>query len=124
MLACLHVQSMSPGLKRARQPFLVKNAVTGVILGAFTVGVYAYSMQAVKQEEFEDLDDKAKQMGYVRENQKKEESDLRVLSKDEEMKVMQSALDNVVNRKPWCVFSLLFVGYLLTQSPDYYTQFI
>jgi len=115
---------MSPGLKRARQPFLVKNAVTGVILGAFTVGVYAYSMQAVKQEEFEDLDDKAKQMGYVRENQKKEESDLRVLSKDEEMKVMQSALDNVVNRKPWCVSSPLFIVYLLIQCPDNCTRFI
>lgn len=50
-------QSMSPGLKRAREPYRVKNAILGLTLGAFAVGVWAYSISAVKQDVFDDIDD-------------------------------------------------------------------
>ncbi|KAJ5082044.1 hypothetical protein N7532_011087 [Penicillium argentinense] len=42
-------------LLRARRPFLVKNALTGFGLFAFTIGVYAYTIRAVGQEEFSDV---------------------------------------------------------------------
>lgn len=47
---------MSPGLKRAREPYRLKNAVTGLALGAFAVGIWAYSISAVKQDVFDDVD--------------------------------------------------------------------
>lgn len=53
---------MSPGLLRARAPYRIKNAVTGVLLGAFVVGVWAYSMKAVQQDVFDDVDEEAKQL--------------------------------------------------------------
>lgn len=56
----VRTQAMSPGLKRAREPFRIPNALTGFVLGAFAVGVYSYSIYAVKQDEFEDLDDEVK----------------------------------------------------------------
>ena len=52
-------QSMSPGLKRAREPYRVKNAIVGLALGAFAVGVWAYSISAVKQDIFDDVDEEA-----------------------------------------------------------------
>ncbi|KAF9472178.1 hypothetical protein BDN70DRAFT_819032 [Pholiota conissans] len=52
--------SMSPGLKRAREPYRVKNALLGLALGAFAVGVWAYSISAVKQDIFDDVDEEAK----------------------------------------------------------------
>lgn len=52
-----YIQSMSPGLKRAREPYRVKNAILGLTLGAFAVGVWAYSISAVKQDVFDDIDD-------------------------------------------------------------------
>lgn len=51
---------MSPGLRRARAPFRFKNALTGVTLGAFAVGIWAYSISAVKQDAFDDIDDEAR----------------------------------------------------------------
>lgn len=51
---------MSAGLKRARRPYLVKNAVTGAILGAFAIGIWAYSIRAVKQDIFDDVDEEAR----------------------------------------------------------------
>ncbi|KAJ5127448.1 hypothetical protein N7448_008227 [Penicillium atrosanguineum] len=42
-------------LLRARRPFLVKNALTGFGLFAFTIGVYVYTIKAVGQEEFSDV---------------------------------------------------------------------
>ncbi|KAI0700621.1 hypothetical protein BC835DRAFT_1266066 [Cytidiella melzeri] len=55
-----HSSQMSPGLKRARQPFLLRNVLTGLVLASFTVGVWAYSIGAVKQEDFTDIDEEAK----------------------------------------------------------------
>ena len=46
---------MSPGLQRARQPFRLRNAITGVVLAGFAVGVWAYSIGAVKQDKFDEL---------------------------------------------------------------------
>lgn len=60
---------MSPGLLRARAPFRTKNAVTGLILGAFTIGVYSYSIRAVKQERFDDIDEEARALHKTREFQ-------------------------------------------------------
>ncbi|KAJ6532263.1 hypothetical protein DFH09DRAFT_1326213 [Mycena vulgaris] len=51
---------MSPGLLRARRHFRTKNAIVGVVLFAFVAGVFTYSMAAVKQDVFEDLDDETK----------------------------------------------------------------
>ncbi|OJJ46269.1 hypothetical protein ASPZODRAFT_2091053 [Penicilliopsis zonata CBS 506.65] len=42
-------------LLRARRPYLVKNALTGLSLVAFTISVYAYTIRAVGQEEFADV---------------------------------------------------------------------
>ncbi|KAI6152319.1 hypothetical protein BKA82DRAFT_4109980 [Pisolithus tinctorius] len=53
---------MSPGLLRAREPFRVKNAITGLILGGLGVSVWAYSIRAVKQEDFSDVDEEAREM--------------------------------------------------------------
>ncbi|KAF4575254.1 hypothetical protein EYR40_005010 [Pleurotus pulmonarius] len=53
---------MSPGLKRAREPFKYRNAFTGLILGGFVVGVWAYSISAVKQDVFDDIDEEAREM--------------------------------------------------------------
>lgn len=48
---------VSEGLKRARRPFLVKNALTGGAIMAFCTGVYFYSISKVKQDDFADLAD-------------------------------------------------------------------
>lgn len=53
---------MSPGLQRARAPYRLKNAITGLILGAFGVGVWAYSISAVKQDVFDDVDEVAREL--------------------------------------------------------------
>ncbi|KAF8838632.1 hypothetical protein BDN67DRAFT_971274 [Paxillus ammoniavirescens] len=53
---------MSPGLLRARAPFRLRNALTGLVLAAFGVGVWAYSISAVKQDDFSDVDEEAREM--------------------------------------------------------------
>ncbi|KAI0650479.1 hypothetical protein C8Q79DRAFT_943935 [Trametes meyenii] len=53
---------MSPGLQRAREPFRLRNAITGVVLAGFAVGVWAYSIGAVKQDVFDDVDEEARAM--------------------------------------------------------------
>ncbi|EKG22269.1 hypothetical protein MPH_00448 [Macrophomina phaseolina MS6] len=45
----------SPALIRARQPYLVKNLVTGAAIFSFAIGVYAFTIRAVSQDEFEDV---------------------------------------------------------------------
>ncbi|KAF4124087.1 hypothetical protein GMORB2_5803, partial [Geosmithia morbida] len=42
-------------LVRARRPYLVKNAVTGLGLFAFVSAVYAYTLTRVGQDEFDDV---------------------------------------------------------------------
>ena len=53
---------MSPGLQRARAPFRLQNALTGVILAGFATAVWAYSIRAVKQDDFSDVDEEAREM--------------------------------------------------------------
>ncbi|KDQ64197.1 hypothetical protein JAAARDRAFT_64093 [Jaapia argillacea MUCL 33604] len=65
-----HVYGMSEGLKRARQPYRVRNAIIGVLIGAFSVGVWAYSISAVKQDVFDDVDDQARALAEEREKAK------------------------------------------------------
>jgi len=45
----------SAALIRARRPYLVRNIITGTGIFAFTVGVYAFTIRAVAQDEFEDV---------------------------------------------------------------------
>lgn len=56
---------MSPGLLRARKQYLLQNVVTGVLVTAFVAGVYAYSINAVKQDVFDDIDEEAKALGAI-----------------------------------------------------------
>jgi cytochrome c oxidase assembly factor 3, fungi type len=56
------ILQMSTGLMRARQPYRVKNALTGLAIGSFIVGVWLYSMSAVKQDNFDDVDEEARAM--------------------------------------------------------------
>ena len=53
---------MSPGLLRAREPYRIRNAITGIALGAFAVGIWAYSLSAVRQDVFDDVDEEARAM--------------------------------------------------------------
>ena len=57
---------MSPGLHRAREPYRVKNAIMGLTLGAFAVAIWAYSINAVKQDVFDDIDEEARAMSATR----------------------------------------------------------
>ncbi|KAH0588064.1 hypothetical protein J132_10399 [Termitomyces sp. J132] len=69
--------AMSIGLQRARAPYRVRNAVTGLALGAFAFGVWAYSISAVKQDVFDDVDEEARAMaqtGTMSEASKAEET--------------------------------------------------
>jgi cytochrome c oxidase assembly factor 3 len=53
---------MSAGLMRAREPYRMKNMLTGLAVGTFVVGVWLYSMSAVKQDNFDDVDEEARAM--------------------------------------------------------------
>lgn len=53
-------QGISPGLQRARAPFRTRNAITGLVISAFVFSVWAYSISAVKQDTFDDLDEEAR----------------------------------------------------------------
>ncbi|KAI7901451.1 uncharacterized protein BX663DRAFT_553249 [Cokeromyces recurvatus] len=45
----------TPALQRTRKPFAVRNMLTLAGLLTFTGGVYAYSLLAVKQDDFSDV---------------------------------------------------------------------
>ncbi|EDN06120.1 predicted protein [Histoplasma mississippiense (nom. inval.)] len=42
-------------LIRARRPYLIKNAATGLALFGFCIGVYAFTINAVGQDDFSDV---------------------------------------------------------------------
>ncbi|KAI9798867.1 MAG: hypothetical protein M1833_004370 [Piccolia ochrophora] len=42
-------------LIRARQPYLIRNILTGTAIFGFAIGVYSFTIHAVKQDEFEDV---------------------------------------------------------------------
>ncbi|SGY73489.1 BQ5605_C005g03297 [Microbotryum silenes-dioicae] len=57
--ATYHPQSgarISEGLARARRPFRTQNAITGALIFGFATAVYLYSIRAVAQDDFSDLD--------------------------------------------------------------------
>ncbi|KAJ7034152.1 hypothetical protein C8F04DRAFT_582547 [Mycena alexandri] len=56
---------MSPGLLRARRQYRMKNALVGGTVLTFVVGVFWYSMAAVKQEVFDDMDDDAQERAIL-----------------------------------------------------------
>ncbi|GBC45916.2 uncharacterized protein OCT59_005450 [Rhizophagus irregularis] len=45
----------TPAMQRARKPFAVKNALTGLLLFGFCGAVFSYSIMAVKQDDFDDV---------------------------------------------------------------------
>ncbi|KAK7745425.1 hypothetical protein SLS53_002923 [Cytospora paraplurivora] len=45
----------SASLIRARRPYLVKNAITGLGVAGIAIGVYIYTLRAVGQDDFEDV---------------------------------------------------------------------
>lgn len=45
-------QDESASLQRARKPFMTRNFLTGAAIVSFIVGTYAYSIAAVKQDDF------------------------------------------------------------------------
>lgn len=49
-------RAVSAGLARARLPFRTANVVTGAAIGGFTFFVYAWSIRAVKQDDFSDVE--------------------------------------------------------------------
>lgn len=42
-------------LERARRAYLIPNIITGLCIFSFAIGVYAYTIKAVSQDEFEDV---------------------------------------------------------------------
>ncbi|MCJ1370327.1 hypothetical protein MMC20_001540 [Loxospora ochrophaea] len=42
-------------LIRARQPYLIRNIITGSSIFAFAIGVYAFTINAVAQDDFSDV---------------------------------------------------------------------
>jgi cytochrome c oxidase assembly factor 3, fungi type len=96
---------MSPGLKRAREPYRVRNALTGLVLGAFAVGIWAYSISAVKQDVFDDVDAEVMEQ-QQRQQLQQQQQRLEVLSVKEEQKVMEAAVNAAVeSSKPSAVSS-------------------
>ena len=47
--------TQSAALIRARRPYLFKNAITGVCIASFAIGVFAFTLRAVGQEQFSDV---------------------------------------------------------------------
>ncbi|CAA9957661.1 hypothetical protein P3342_001514 [Pyrenophora teres f. teres] len=45
----------SPALLRARAPYILKNTISGVAICALVVGIYSYTINAISQDEFEDV---------------------------------------------------------------------
>ncbi|KAH6634140.1 hypothetical protein B0J18DRAFT_415401 [Chaetomium sp. MPI-SDFR-AT-0129] len=45
----------SAALIRARRPYLVKNAVVGLSVSAIAIGIWAYTIHAIGQDEFDDV---------------------------------------------------------------------
>ena len=82
---------MSPGLLRAREPYRIRNALTGIALGAFAVGIWAYSIRAVKQDVFDDVD--AEVMEQRQQKNLQQQQRLEVLSLKEEKMVMEAAVN-------------------------------
>lgn len=49
---------MSESLKRARKIYRARNLVTGAIMFSIVCGSFAYTLKAMSQDDFSDLDEK------------------------------------------------------------------
>ncbi|KAH9077051.1 hypothetical protein EDB83DRAFT_2347958 [Lactarius deliciosus] len=61
----VRLSPLSPGCISSCTPQMsrgVKNAITGLAISSFAVGVWLYSMSAVKQDNFDDVDEEARAM--------------------------------------------------------------
>ncbi|KAJ7245703.1 hypothetical protein C8J57DRAFT_717198 [Mycena rebaudengoi] len=83
---------MSPGLLRARRQYRTKNAVVGIALFAFVAGVFSYSMAAVKQDVFEDMDEEARERAIL-------EARRSALTVDDEKRAMTAAASSIKGPK-------------------------
>ncbi|KAK4136683.1 hypothetical protein BT67DRAFT_334140, partial [Trichocladium antarcticum] len=45
----------SPALIRARRPYLIKNTAAGLVISGIVIGIYAYTLHVVGQDEFDDV---------------------------------------------------------------------
>jgi cytochrome c oxidase assembly factor 3, fungi type len=87
---------------RARQPYRVKNTLTGIAIGSFIVGVWLYSMRAVKQDNFDDVDEEARAMVRtgVRPLESKETEAMTTVGGKEEKKRARGLLALLDGRHP------------------------
>ncbi|KAF8489111.1 hypothetical protein JB92DRAFT_3129614 [Gautieria morchelliformis] len=60
-----NLSGMSASLLRARRPFFLRNMVTGIAVASFAIGVWAYSISAVKQDVFDDVDEQARALNSL-----------------------------------------------------------
>lgn len=88
-------QGISPSLQRARRPFAVRNAITGVVIGAFVTSVWAYSISAVKQDNFDDVD--ATALGFSDEEKLKRTS---IEDAEKAAAAKAATLGGIASRKP------------------------
>jgi len=87
-------QLMSPGLKRAREPYRLRNAFTGLGLGLLAFGIYSYAIGAVKQDVFDDVDEEAKALartGTLSRSASEPKPPTIPLSQDQEQRIMERA---------------------------------
>ncbi|KAF2742609.1 hypothetical protein M011DRAFT_371458, partial [Sporormia fimetaria CBS 119925] len=50
-----HKMRAQPALLRARAPYIVKNTITGAAVCTLVISIYAYTIRAISQDEFEDV---------------------------------------------------------------------
>ncbi|KZP00133.1 hypothetical protein CALVIDRAFT_595541 [Calocera viscosa TUFC12733] len=98
-----HGYGMSNALRRARRPYLMRNTLVGTAISVFAVSVYLYSIRAVKQEDFSDIDILAPALGERAaiksiEDEQKEKEDLKALGAAAVSKVMAGGGVNVTSR--------------------------
>ena len=51
-----------PQASNARAPFRLQKVLTGVVVTGFATAVWAYSIRAIKQDDFSDVDEEAREM--------------------------------------------------------------
>lgn len=101
------LQLMSPGLQRAREPFRLHNALTGLGLGLLAFGIYSYSISAVRQDVFDDVDEEAKALArtgtssgsasLASDGSAPSKPPSTPLTKDQEQQIMESAFSAAVD---------------------------
>lgn len=98
---------MSPGLQRAREPFRLHNALTGLGLGLLAFGIYSYSISAVRQDVFDDVDEEAEALArtgtssgsasLASDGSAPSKPPSTPLTKDQEQQIMESAFSAAVD---------------------------